>query len=494
MNIPRAFRPDALVLVVLALVIALVRAQSFREPPDWDIGTYLVVAHELGAGERLYLDVWDSKPPAVFATYAVAERVFGYGYRQTYWLSVLAAWVTLAGVSFAASAHGRAAGWWAAALWTCVCFEPQLGANQPNTEVFINAAVVWALALVLSDNGRLGLGRYVTVGLLFGAASMYKQVAVATAGIVMLAHVLWPAEDRTRRVALLQTATAALVGVLAWLAVYAYFALTGRAWIFAQTMIVHARWYGGNLLDNLANSFKPTQLFPTDARFVVPLVIAALLAVALPAGVQRVRPGRLLAAAAVGTHLAIAWPEKFFAHYYQLWLPVLCIAAGWGIVRLGAIVQTRARWVAPAVGAVVAICLIQPQFSWFALSGDEWAARKHGSFYERALLDARDIAATLKPGQTLYAWSDEAWLYFITNRRAPAAGLWKSHTLHGPLAPWLARRTVEDLERHQPDLLIDWTNLEVPEDHPVARFIQAHYRPLDDGNTRWPFVVYVRRS
>jgi hypothetical protein len=152
------------------------------------------------------------------------------------------------------------------------------------------------------------------------------------------------------------------------------------------------------------------------------------------------------------------------------------------------------RWVGPAVGAVVAICLILPQFSWFALSGDAWAARKHGSFYARALRDARDIAATLKPDQTLYAWSDEAWLYFVTRRRAPAVGLWKSHTLQGPLAPWLARRTLADLEGRPPDLLIDWTNLEAPDDHPIARFIRSHYRPLDDGKTRWPFVVYVRRS
>ena len=493
MNISRASYIDALILALLAIGIAIVRAQSFDEPPDWDIGTYLVVGHELNCGERLYLDIWDSKPPAVFFTYALAERVFGYGYGQTYWLSVLAAWVTLGGVYFAASVHGRVAGRWAAVLWACVCFEPLLGANQPNTEVFINAGVVWALALMMRDDSGARLGRYVIIGLLFAAASMYKQVAVATAATVVVAHVVWPAVDRTRRVALLQAAAVTLIGLLAWLALYSYFALTGRAWVFGQTMFVHARWYGGNPLINLAESFKPSQLFPAEARFLVPLVIAALLAVALPAGDRRVRPGRLLAAAAVGTHLAVAWPEKFFAHYYQLWLPVLCVAGGWGIARLG-IVQARARWVGPAVGAAIAVCLIQPQFSWFALRGDEWAARKHGSFYERALRDAREIAATLKPDQTLYTWSDEAWLYFITNRRVPAVGLWKSHTLQGPLAPWLSRRTVEDLERHPPDFLIDWANLAAPGDHPIARFIQSHYRPLDDGTTRWPFVIYVRRS
>ena len=471
-------------------MIALVRSRSYHEPPEWDIGTYLVVSHELNCGERLYLDIWDSKPPAIFATYALAERAFGYGYRQTYWLSVLAAWVTLVGVYFAASVQGGAAGRWAAVLWTGACFAPWLGANQPNTEAFINAAVAWALALMMRDDARARLGRYVVIGLLFAVASMYKQVAVATAGAVLFAHVVWPPAGRTRRRALASAGIVALVGVLAWAALYAYFALTDRAWIFTQTMFVHARWYGGNPLTNVARSFAPPHLVPPEARFVIPLVVAALLALLPRAPDQLPRPGRLLAAAALGTHLAVAWPGQFFPHYYQLWLPVLCIAGGWGVVRIGARGGTRARWIEPAVGAVVAASLIQPQVSWFALTGDEWAARKHGSFYERALRDSREIAMRLKPDQTLYTWSDEAWLYVLTNRRVPAVALWKSHTLHGPLAPWLARRTVEELRSRPPDLLIDWVNLESPEDHPIARFIKSHYQPLDDDETRWPFMIY----
>jgi hypothetical protein len=262
----------------------------------------------------------------------------------------------------------------------------------------------------------------------------------------------------------------------------------------AQTMRVLAQWYGGSLLWNLAESFAPNRLFPTEARFIVPLAIAALLAFQPRATEQSARPGRLLAAAAVGTYLAIAWPGQFFAHYYQLWLPVLSIAGGWGISRLGTRIRSGASWVAPVAGAVIAICLIQPQFSWFALSGDRWAARKHGSFYERALRDAREIATTLAPRQTLYTWSDEAWLYYITQRRTPAVGLWKTHTLKGPLAPWLAQRTVEDLERNPPDLIIDWVNLPAPADHPIAQFIGSRYVPLDEDKTRWPFVLYALRK
>jgi len=59
---------------------------------------HLAVGHELNCGEKLYSDVFDTKPPGVFATYALAERVTGYNQVQIYLLSVVAAIVTLLGV------------------------------------------------------------------------------------------------------------------------------------------------------------------------------------------------------------------------------------------------------------------------------------------------------------------------------------------------------------------------------------------------------------
>ena len=332
----------------------------------------------------------------------------------------------------------------------------------------------------------------VAVGALFVVASFYKQVAVAPAVVIAIAHVLWPPEGVTRRGAIAQGLVIGLTGMLAWAALFGYFALTGRAWLFAQTMFVHPRWYQGDVIANLAASLAPANLFGPDVRSLLPLALAALLAL-LPrsAGAPR-RPGRLLAAAAVGTHLAVAWPGQFHDHYYQLWLPVLCVAAGWGVVRLGSLSRMPNRWLARALGAVLAAALLWPQVSWFTLSPDARAERKHGGMFARALRDGREVASLMLPGETLYTWSDEAWLYHVARRRVPAAGLWKSHTLEGPLAQWLARRTVEDLERNPPDFFVDWATIDSPADHPIRHWFETRYTPLVDGKTRWPFVVYVR--
>ena len=140
-------------LLLLATAIAGIRLFSFNAPPEWDIGTYLVVGHELNTGGRLYADVFDTKPPAVFATYALAERITGYSQGEIYFLSVVASIVTMLGIYAAASTQDRAAGLWAALFWTCICFEPVCGADLPNTEVFINAAIVWAVALLMGGRG-----------------------------------------------------------------------------------------------------------------------------------------------------------------------------------------------------------------------------------------------------------------------------------------------------------------------------------------------------
>ena len=101
------------------------------------------------SGERLYDDIWaDVKPPAVYVTFAAVQAFAGDGFLHVYLLSVIAAIVTMLGVYHAASIAGPLAGTFAATFWAAMCFDPGMGGNLPNTEVFINARVAWAFATV----------------------------------------------------------------------------------------------------------------------------------------------------------------------------------------------------------------------------------------------------------------------------------------------------------------------------------------------------------
>jgi hypothetical protein len=158
-------RRCVLILLALAALIALARLRFVHDLPDWDVATYSLIGREMLHGKKLYLDIWDMKPPAIFASYAAANAAFGSWEWSAYALGVLTAWVTLLGVYFAAATLDRRAGWWAGALWASVCMTPALGAIFPNTEAFINALLAVALALVLAGSRtRLMLLAGVAVG------------------------------------------------------------------------------------------------------------------------------------------------------------------------------------------------------------------------------------------------------------------------------------------------------------------------------------------
>src|SRR2546422_5463525 len=191
-----------LTLVALAALIAVARLNTYHEPLERDITGAAVIGHELLAGRALYADMWDHKPPALHATHAAAILMAGYGPSAIYLLTVVAAITSLLGVYAAATVvGGRVAGLWGAAFWTFVSGDLWLQANQPNTEVFINACVVWAFALLLRTT-RPSLLRMVMVGALFAWGSLYKPVIVAPAALLAGAHLAAPPWGHTRRRAL----------------------------------------------------------------------------------------------------------------------------------------------------------------------------------------------------------------------------------------------------------------------------------------------------
>ena len=110
--VPARLRPPvrvALALLGLAAVIVLERVRTYAEPLERDAAGYAVISHELVRGRTLYTDLWDRKPPLLYATFAAAERVVGYGPGEVFAVNVAAALVTLVG-AYAAGAGGGGGG------------------------------------------------------------------------------------------------------------------------------------------------------------------------------------------------------------------------------------------------------------------------------------------------------------------------------------------------------------------------------------------------
>ena len=483
-------RGAIVVLVILALALITARVRTYHEPPEWDIGTYLAIGRELLEGKRLYADAWDVKPPAIFVSFATVQFVSGDGALPVYLLSVITAIATLVGIYFTAQTpRGRSAGVLAAIFWVAMCYAPWTGGTLPNTEVFINAAVAGAVALWLRGPlAELSWERCIAIALLFALASLYKQVAILIFVCISIADLL--SDPRARRPSHVKKLTAMLaIIVMVWCAVFAYFTLTGRGWLAWQTLVVTPRAYSGGFLHNMAVSVLPQRIFPSLLAFALPAL--ALTIIGLLAAAQR--PRLMLIGLIIGTHLAVAAPGQFFPHYYQLWFVPLSIGAGWGAAAL--IGRLHRKSIGCVVIALALLAMIAPQADWYALSGRESARRKYGDFY----IYAHDafIAASerLAPNETFYTWSDEAYAYAITHRRPPATAIWKMHTTTGPLADFLTQRTLADLQKNPPAMIILYGDQPVSAGHPILAWTRSNYEPVAHEQRKFfPLSLYVRKG
>ena len=111
----RRITSTVVILALLCTLIAVARLRFIRDLPDWDVATYALIGHELSHGERLYADIWDMKPPGIFASFALAEWITRGSHEwSAYLVSVVASIVTTIAIYFAGKAlSGRAAGLWA---------------------------------------------------------------------------------------------------------------------------------------------------------------------------------------------------------------------------------------------------------------------------------------------------------------------------------------------------------------------------------------------
>ena len=482
-------------LLLLTTWLIFSRAHTYHEPLERDITTYALVAHELIGGKSLYTEVWDHKPPAIHATYALAEVIVGFGRNSIFLMNVTAALMTLVGCYFAGSAIGnRLGGLMAAAIWAIVCGDMGLEANQPNTEVFINALLTSGFAVFLHRrSGTMHVRLTVLAGLLFALASLYKQIAVLPVALLCFAHIA-TADPRSRKQALADTATIAAVGALIWGLVVGYFTVLGRVDEFIDAVFIYNQAYAGNLASNLARAFNQPAL-PIESLIALG-TLATLTLTGLVIAILRAerRHWFLLVAWLVGAHIAVLLPGQFFAHYYQLWLPPLAIGSAWAIellLRRGPI-KNRA-WLRYATPIAVLSALLAIELPSYFLTADTWSFRKYGPIFVEAERVAKRVDALLQPTETFYEWGSETGLYFTSRRHPPTGIFFADPLLTGPLRAELWVRVAAELDRAKPDIIVLEKSVvaRTPQAHPVLGWIKQEYRSISKGGM---FLVLARKG
>jgi hypothetical protein len=459
---PFLVRPAGVVtiLVLCVLFIAGMRWLTYPEPVRGDEALYAVIGHELLEGRQLYSDLWDHKPPGIHLAYATAELLFGYGPHQLYLLNLIANAGILLGLYRAGSMlAGRGGGIGAAIVFALASAFPHWEGYQPNTELFVNLLLVWSFCLVYRLGVAPSWGLALTFGVVIGLASLFKQVAVVPAILFGLTYLLSFIRDPGRRwQALRYMLVAGAVSAALWVGVCIWFAAQGTFSDFYDAVFVYNRAYSGNLLRNVWDS----RHLGHKSYLVTLILPCALVPLAAPRLDDAQRRGwYLLAAWALGSHIAVALAARWVEYYYELWMPVYALAAGAMIGALASAVIERPpvfRW---ALLALVFLPLGLRLYYGNQFGSPPWLIYNPGSaeyhFRHDPVEAAEAVDRVIRPGERFFALGvpgDSPPLLFYT-RQHPASGVFFDFPLY-PYRPFpfkLESRMVRDLDRNPPDLI-----------------------------------------
>jgi len=186
-------------LVLLGALLAL-RLPSLVQPAGGDQGLYVYEAQRVLAGDVLYRDAWDQKPPGIAFLYAALWRIWPH--ESVVPIADLVAAACVAALLIAIARRRASRPWigFAAAAVYLLFSDPSLQRNaglyvRGQCEPFIALAIAGTLALLAPDPRRTW--RLVLAGVLFALACWIKYNAAAYGLTIALAVWAWtPAEDR----------------------------------------------------------------------------------------------------------------------------------------------------------------------------------------------------------------------------------------------------------------------------------------------------------
>ncbi len=472
---------SALAGLVIAASAILVRLPTLAEPLAMDQALFAVIGRGLLRGDRLYVDLWDHKPPAIYLVYAALQRVFG----GSAWVIALASTAAAAATALLvrcviARLAGERAGFLAGLFYALIANPILLGGFYATgqAEAFMDLCVVSALAAAAPARGPAHRPRRARrarrAGVWLGIAALFKPTAllwIPVAWLVARRDSDGGAPARLRSLAMLMLAGVAVPLLVALLGL----AATGALGAAADAIV----GWNAAALRGTASAAGASRDAGIGAILGSPRAVASLLF----DGIIRLGPfllfaaiGAVAALGARGRAIPLVWlataivaaivQGKFYRYQYQpLFAPVAALAA-LGAERALVEAERRAapRAAAAAIAALVALSLVPLGAAvaryWrdhrYALPFPTGAARD--AFlstytwsdppmrYDDAARVARRIRAASAPEERIFVLGFDPQIYLLSERAPAGRYLAHDHIR----APGAEARLVDDFDRRPP--------------------------------------------
>lgn len=467
-------------LLVCLLVAALTRARLFGDPIyHIDENFYLLVGHQLHNGAQLYTDIWDRKPPGLFAIYYLAASFQNAVLAYQLMAAACAALTALLIARMAMRMASPRGALLAASLYLAVT--TQFGGAGGQSPIFYNlpmaAAALLAGFSLAPDPRRLQLAM-----LLAGVAITIKQVALFEAvflGLFALyrLHAAGCGKARLAGHALLFAATGAAPTLLcmAWFAAHGNFADYWQATV-------------SSIFLKQGQIFDPKTGFRMGAMGLLLLLPVAMTFLALRDAWRdpEVRPfSRFAALWLVAALVGLVSVPNFYGHYVLPLLVVLSVGA--------------ARYLDKELIAIAC---------WVALVGGAFIEFKPWDFETRAqhIRQYEKLSALVRqsgPHPRLFVYKGPVLLYQAAGVSAPSPLVFAPHLYDGN------ERNVSQLDTQgevarvlatRPDIVVagraehiinpNRETLEAVNAYVAAHCTEAGSAPLDDTDWGGEIVVY----
>jgi hypothetical protein len=487
--------------IVAAAVVVLVPDLPSGRVPSEDAGVFFYAAKTLLQGGVPYRDVWDHKPPLVYAVDAFGLALAG---PLGVWLLQLLA---LAGAALLALRAMRPTLGLAPAAFGALALllaAPRLfledGTQTSFVELYALPLQMAAFAAIAADpDMRVGRRTPLALGVLAGLGFLLKPTLIGT-WIAIGVVVLWKERRRSIGVLVAMAAGGAAVVTVAAL----YFAARGALGDLIEQAIRYNLAYSGFAPLGERLGAIPEGLRLVSVSGLAPLAIAA----ALYGTWRRVVPPFVaVALVALPIEMLLATSGRAYHYYFLAWLPSMAILAGYAARE---VVRAFDRRPALAVIAVAAVLMsIQPArlVARLAVIGDDGSARAAAAY----------VVGRTTPDDYVLVWGSETEVLVLADRRSPTRFVYQYAALatRGYATPAAVEVLLADLAERPPRLIIDtsattfvtppldragfraWTSPEAQyvwpaETERVIAFVEAGYvREGTIAGTSWP--VWRRR-
>ncbi len=486
-------------LLALACLIVLERLHTYNEPLERDITTYALIGDGLLKGRQLYSDLWDCKPPALYFSFAAAEVLNGYGPSSIFLLNIFFSILTLIAVFMAGLwGSGWAAGIWAALFWSVISGDLYFQANQPNTEVFVNAALALAFFLWIRLRDSAGCKIPILLGLISLLASLYKQPSVLSFLALGIVSFFLCSNRASRNITFRKILVPGSILAGGWALIAVYF-IGSHRWVDFQYAVFFFNfiynYYQAASLQDFFNHIKGSNFGPHFAEFLLPLLLLSCW------GAYRQKKEKYFLWVLWFSYLFSILPQilgsgHYPPHYYQLLFPPLVIGGAWGAAEMGGSLKKTLKSLVFLPGGLVLAILVLHEIPFYLEPAQTWSEWKYGDLFLQSCQVGKEINRMLKPGETFYEWGNETGIYYYS-LHFPSSGIFFSYPLlKGPMAGNMTRRVIQDLEKNKPELFIlpitDMVSTGIR--HPVLEWFRDRYRHVPNRPHRGMFLLFMRKG